>query len=388
LSTRAVEQGRAELAARLDARREEIEQAALARALGVEEPPESVGPEYLDGLRGAVAAAVGYAIASVAGGGGAPSEPPASLIAQARLAGRWDIGLDTVLRRYLSGFALLSEFLIQEAEADPSLPSASLNRALRAQASDFDRLVASVSREYTRTREEHTRAHGHRLGGRVEKLLAGEPVDASELSYEMEASHLAAIASGSPATWALRELAQALDSRLLQLDRGDGVLWGWLGRREPVDPADAQSRLIAMGLPGLRVAIGEPGPGREGWRLSHRQAYAAWPIALRGRRVCVRYADVALPAAVLKDSLLATSLRNLYILPLRSSRGGGETLLETLRAYLDADRNAASAAAALGVSRQTVVNRLRSSEGRLGRRLEDCAADLDVALQFADLCPD
>jgi hypothetical protein len=385
--TRAVDHGRAELAARLHARRGEIEQAALARALGVKEPPEAISPEYLEGLRGAVAAAVDYGIASARGEDTRLEAPPA-LIAQARLAARWGIGLDTVLRRYLAGFTLMSEFVLQEAEADPSLAGAAVNRALRDQAADFDRLLAAVSREYAGAREGRARARGQRLAERVEKLLTGEPVDVSELPYDIDMSHLAAVASGAPAPLALRELAGALGGRLLEVDRGEGVVWGWLGRRDPVEPSEAQSSLASIELPGVRIATGEPGTGIEGWRRSHRQARAAWQVALRGRLDRARYADVALPAAILQDDLLAASLRDLYILPLRSGRYSERTLLETLRAYFAADRNATSAAAALGISRQTVFNRLRSSEALLDRKLEDCAADLDVALRFADLCLD
>jgi hypothetical protein len=380
---------RAGVAARLRARREEIEQATSNSALGIGEPPDPVVPEYLEGLRAAAAAAVEYAIAAVQGDEEQAVEVPASLVSQARLAARTGIGLDVVLRRYFGGYTLFGEFLLQEAAAgDPPLEGAELRRTLGALATHFDRLVTRVSDEHRRARESLALALDRGRAERIEKLLAGEPVDTSELGYEMVGFHLAAIVSGSQAPEALYELARMLDARLLRLDRGDGVVWGWLGRREPLASADAKARMDPMQVPGLRAAFGEPAAGRDGWRLSHRQACAAWPIALRGGSACVRYADVALPAAVLSDGLLATSLRNLYLRPLSAGRGGGGTLIETLRAYLAAGRNASSAAAALGVTRQTVVNRLRSSEVRLGRCLDECSADLDVALQLDDLSPD
>ncbi|MBA3865218.1 MAG: helix-turn-helix domain-containing protein [Solirubrobacterales bacterium] len=55
---------------------------------------------------------------------------------------------------------------------------------------------------------------------------------------------------------------------------------------------------------------------------------------------------------------------------------------KTLRAYFAANRNGASAAAALGVSRQTVKNRLRAAEELIGRGLTECAADLETALRL------
>ena len=58
---------------------------------------------------------------------------------------------------------------------------------------------------------------------------------------------------------------------------------------------------------------------------------------------------------------------------------------KTLRAYFAAGRNAATAAAALGVDRHTVERRLNSIETRLGRQLHTCHAELEVALRLEEL---
>jgi DNA-binding PucR family transcriptional regulator len=59
--------------------------------------------------------------------------------------------------------------------------------------------------------------------------------------------------------------------------------------------------------------------------------------------------------------------------------------LETLRAYLVADRNASSAAAALGVNRNTIAERLRAIEAAIGRPLSACGPELEAALRLAEL---
>ncbi len=133
------------------------------------------------------------------------------------------------------------------------------------------------------------------------------------------------------------------------------------------------------------MAIGEPAAGLAGWRLTHRQARAALAVAVRGRRPVVRYADVAILATVLRDDLLAGSLRRLYLEPLEDRRDRGETLRRTLRAWFAAGRNVSMAAAALGVSRQAVARRLRAAEERIGRPLDACDLELDAALRFAAL---
>jgi DNA-binding PucR family transcriptional regulator len=130
------------------------------------------------------------------------------------------------------------------------------------------------------------------------------------------------------------------------------------------------------------VTIGEPGEGLAGWRLSHRQAKAALPIAERREQPVLRYGDVTLQASILCDDLVATSLRQLYLEPLEGARDGGRMARETLRAYFAAERNISSAAAVLGVDRRTVSNRIRAIEDALGRPLKDCATELETALRL------
>jgi DNA-binding PucR family transcriptional regulator len=132
------------------------------------------------------------------------------------------------------------------------------------------------------------------------------------------------------------------------------------------------------------VTVGEPGEGLAGWRFSHQQAKAALPIAERRGKPVLRYADVAVLASIARDDLLATSLRRLYLEPLEGTRDGGRVARETLRAYFDAERNVSSTAAALGVDRRTVRNRLRGIEELLDRPLTGSLADLEIALRLDD----
>jgi DNA-binding PucR family transcriptional regulator len=65
---------------------------------------------------------------------------------------------------------------------------------------------------------------------------------------------------------------------------------------------------------------------------------------------------------------------------LEGDGGNGERLRQTLHAYIDASGHISSTAAALGVSRRTVSNRLAQAEERLGRPLAACTPDLEAAL--------
>ena len=373
------------LSARLQARRPEIEQAALTRVYAVSDPTEASDPEYAEGLRAAVSAALDYGFTGIERGEERAPPLPAVLLVQARLAARNSITLDTVLRRYFAGYTLLGDFLMQEAEAGDLLGGAALKRVLRAHAALFDRLIAAVTDEYTRESEGRLDTAEQRRAERIERLLAGELLDTSELQYDIDAHHLGVIAAGPSAGEAIRDLAKALDRRLLLIRRSEGTVWAWLGARRTLNVEDLERLLFQSWPPQVSLALGEPGLGITGWRLTHQQARAALPIALRSPQPFIRYADVALLASMLQDDVLATSMRELYLAPLSKERDGGVVLRQTLRAYFTAERNVSSAAAALGVSRQTVINRLRAIEERLTRPLGSCAAEMDAALRLEDL---
>lgn len=96
-----------ELHARLQARRPEIERDVLSRVYGVSDPTGVSNSEYVDGLRAAVSAALDFGLAAIERGERRAPPIPAALLAQARVAARSGVGLDTVLRRYYAGHSLL-----------------------------------------------------------------------------------------------------------------------------------------------------------------------------------------------------------------------------------------------------------------------------------------
>lgn len=372
----------AELYSRLHSRRPELEAAAFTRIRAIADPTEVADLTYLDGLRAAVSAAVDYGLAGIEGGDRHGAAIPAALLTQARVAARAGVSLDAVLRRYFAGYSLLGDFLIEEADSD-LVEAAELKGLLRAQATRFDRLLAAVSDEYGREAGSSPTSAAQRRLERVQKLLDGELLDTAELAYDFEAFHLAAVAVGEGAAQDLRNLAEALGRRLLLVRPGEGRAWAWLGGKRKPNLAE-----LPTGWPAnATVSLGEPGHGLAGWRLTHCQAAAALPIALRTGQGLTRYADVALLASMFQDDLLIASLRQLYLDPLAQERNGGRALQETLRAYFATDRNVSSTAAALGVTRQTVNNRLRTIERRLGRPLNTCAAEVEAALRLEEFSP-
>jgi PucR-like helix-turn-helix protein/diguanylate cyclase with GGDEF domain len=383
-SGRPAERARDVLAARLRSRRSEIEQVALNRIYAISDPTEARDPAYTEGLRAALSAAVDYALAALERGEERAPPLPAALLAQARVAARNGVGLDTVLRRYFAGYSLFADFLIEETEDGDLLGSRDLQDLLRGQAALFDRLVSSVSDEYSREVQSRPGSTEQRRAERIERLLAGELIDTSGLAYDFERFHLGLVATGEGAGATVRELTGVLDCHLLSIRRDGGYICAWLGSRDRFDPCELMRRVSSRWPPHSALGIGEPGEGLAGWRLTHRQALAAISIALAGRERIVRYVDAALLASMLKDDLLATSLRQIYLAPLERERDRGAVAHQTLRAYFAAERNVSSTAAALGVTRRTVAHRLQMIESRLGCQLNARAAELEIALRLAE----
>lgn len=371
------------LAGRMQRRRPEIAQAVLTRVYGIDDPAETKDPAYMEGLRAAVNAAIDYGLEAVERSEGRAPPIPTALLSQARLAARNGISLDIVLRRYFAGYTLFGDFLIEETERSLPMRRPALKRLLRAQAALFEGIIGAVSEEYRRERKARRLSVEERRAERVKRALAGEPLDLTELSYDLDCWHLAAVATGESCGEQLQQLATAFDRRLLCVRVERGISWAWLGGRKRIESTEIATRAVALWPDDSLLALGESARGVSGWRLSHRQALAALLVAQRGFGTVVRHADVGLLASILHDEVLSASLRQRYLEPL-ADKHGGRVLRETLRAYFAAGGNVSSAAAALGVTRQTVGNRLRAVEARLEQALDQCSVEIELALRLEE----
>jgi hypothetical protein len=383
---RTLEQACVGVTQQLRLRRLEIEQTIVTyvRETVPDQVPD-LDVEYALGLQAAVAAALEYGLTGMVDRDDWPAPVPGAVIVQARRAARSGVGLDTVLRRYIAGHTLLEDFVMDAVEAVDCVNGGALRHLRRTQAVLLDRLTTVIAEEYRAEFERGRRSSAQRLGERVQRLLGGEPMDSCELRYALDGWHLGVIATGKGTQQALRGVAAQLGGEFLLVPRGEDSTWAWLGDRRRRALADLLDTLAAKPHPGVSLALGEPGLGMEGFRLTHRQAAAALLVALRRPQWLTRYTDVALLAFALRDEELARSLVDSYVTPLDDHRHGSHALCATLRAYVAAGRNATSAAASLGVARHTVESRLRKVEQRLGRLLPTCLAEVEIALRLDEL---
>jgi len=379
---------RASVCASLAPRCGEVERAILSRIWTVSDAAGAEDEDYAVALQTAVAAGVGHGLASVKNGADSTAPIPPALFAEARQAARSGVTLEVELHRYFAAYTIFCDYVMQAGEEGVPLRGRARRQTFHALAAAFERLIGAIVTEYRHEEGQRARPATRLQIDLVRKLLAGEPAAAAELAYEFDDWHVGAIARGQGAITTLRSLAGVADRRLLIARPGAGTVWAWFGGRRKVAVAELTSQARLDSAPDAVVALGEPARGIDGWRLTHQQAAVAFSTVKPGATAITRYADVGLLASISGDRLLSASLEQLYLVPLARGRDGGATLRKTLQAYFEAGRNVSSAAAALGVSRQTVGNRLRIVEERLGRTLESCTPEIEIALRLVEACGD
>ena len=372
----------------LRARQPQLEEELAARIHGISDPAQVTEQEYVIGLRDSVAVGVSYGIAVMESAAADIQSPPipARLLAQAHLAARNDVSLDIVLRRYCSANTIITNAIVEESER-AGLPRTELKSLLRELAAELDRVMEQIGEEYSREAA-RLRSRAARPGAELAaRLLEGEPLDPAELRFNLDGWNLGFICDSPDPSRVAREIAGGVDRALLLAPTGTELCWAWLGGKRGFEGEELEKLLqSARGAPeDTFVAFGEPARGISGWRLTHHQALSALPVARRSPARVSRYSEVSLVASALHDEILARSLRQLFLEPLGVDRDQGRVAKRTLRAYFQASRNVTSTAAALGVSRRTVTNRLAAIERRVGRPLSGCAAEIETAIRLEEL---
>jgi hypothetical protein len=310
---------------------------------------------------------------------------PAQTVAEARMSARFGIRLGPFLRGYRVSHRLLLDDAIAAAGrriADERLREAALRLASAWLFAYFDWVMARMTEVYEEERELLVRDREGRKGRLVRDLLDGRAVDAGALAYDLGQEHVGVVAWGADPERGLAAVGDATGLALLTVTSTETSAWAWLGA-PAVDAAALRRALVPPA--GLRLAVGDPARGTEGFRRTHRQALDAYRIAREGGEPVTWHADVALLALTLQDPAAAREFVLRELGPLASPDARSALLRETLAAYFASGQNATAAAAALGVHERTARYRLRTIEQRLGRPLRDRRDELAVALRLAPL---
>ena len=369
--------------AELDALAAGVEERVLARIKAADGEPSF---ELKQALSRGVRAGLRDALARLRSQTELPHELPPELTELARLQARarcappefadaWLVGQELFWNR----FALVAEHTL----ADPA-QRWEVTKAARLQLSGY---TARLNRLFGRASQAQlARSAGTHDDARwqaVSRALEGHWVDAAELGYDLAYHHVAVVAD-APA--AVNALARRTERQRLLVTCPQGGTWGWLGGRAPVgegelDAAIAWQRSRSEGA----VAFGEPAEGIAGFAASHQQALEAHAIAAATGERVVRFADLRLVAALLRDGELAKEFveRELGELDDAGERMG--ELRATLRAYLEHGQSISATAALRGRDRKTIVRQLRAAERLIDHTVSDRSDELLVALRMAEI---
>ena len=235
---------------------------------------------------------------------------------------------------------------------------------------------------YQRELEQSVRSGEQRRVHAIRALLEGGSLVGAQLDVDLEQHHVGVVAWGEEgrgrprAGRGARPPAaddRAAEQELVGLDQRHTRARSFSGGGSEALPAGrlGAARDRARGLRRSGLPRHQP-PGPEGPR---------W-IARNLDRPVVHYGDVAVEALASENhddarAFVANELRGID-----DDSPTSQRIRETIVAYFAADHNAASAAAALGIHHQTVANRLRVAEERLGHPVGARRVELETALRL------
>lgn len=227
----------------------------------------------------------------------------------------------------------------------------------------------------------------------VKRVLDGDVVEPRELSaglggYAVTGSHVAAIlvADGADSIAHLEGTAVRLAERLgsprpLLVQPGGRELWCWVAG---VDPA----RLTALGsaelLPAIRVTVGGPHAGVDGFVAAYEDARRTQRLAHAptAPRVLV-YDHVAAVALLAADPAAEAYVRR-TLGRLATEEPAVVRLRETVAAYINSCGSVADVAELFGLHKNTVRYRLDQAAKLVGLPFEGNAAAVGVAIAYYD----
>jgi DNA-binding PucR family transcriptional regulator len=326
---------------------------------------------------------------------------PAAAVDFARRLAQHGVPISSLLRTYRLGQATFQQLVLAEigrANLDsPAVASAAEELSTIAFAY-VDRISEEVVVAYQQERDDWMRNRTAARSARVTALLADTVSDLAEvektLNYRLGQPHVALVAwsTVAPAPERLARIEKAVvriaqdaasPRAPLSVVRDESTVWVWLPRANlgPLTvaaPADSA----------VRIAVGDPAVGAEGFRRTHRQARQAQLVALtadaEAQRPVTAWADVGSVALMCTDrDALADWVQD--TLGALADRDESMTRLrETLATFLATGGSFTTSGQLLHMHKNTVQYRVRKAEEALGRPLSARRRDVELALQACE----
>jgi DNA-binding PucR family transcriptional regulator len=262
----------------------------------------------------------------------------------------------------------------------------------------IDRVSEQAIEAYQHERDRWLLTQTAVRAGRVRDLLGGNSVDidATEaaLGYRLRQLHLGVIAwivGSVHDTDGLAQLdrlgvnvARTLNrrGRYLFVPRDESLAWMWVpvGGKQPISH-ELLSTAFSTADETVRVVVGEPAYGLEGFRQTHLQAERTQDLALAARpgSQLTTFGDVGAIALICADMDAARNWVWRTLADLAFDDEPHARLRTTLQVFLQAGTYTATADR-LTLHKNTVQYRIRKAEEALEGRVED-RADLELALR-------
>lgn len=330
--------------------------------------------------------------------------PPAT-VAYVQESARRGVPFPSLLRSYRLGHEAMTDELVDRiAEAADPKALAAATKLCNAWVFGFVDAALTASEEvYDAEQERWLHSAAASRAETIRAILSGRQRDpglaSKRLGYRLDGEHVGAIAwldaapdGANPIARLERDLEQVGNSigaeRRILHPLGLLAVAAWFRAPAGFDSA-ALERAGADRRPDrVRIAIGEPGDGLDGFRRTHEEAAQARRVASLaglGAGTLTRYDQVALRSLATANLPEAREFVERELGGLAANDDVSVRLAATLRAYLDELASRGRTAKRLGIHENTVSNRVRQAEEVLGRPVEERNLELRVALAIADL---
>ncbi|MEU8622066.1 helix-turn-helix domain-containing protein [Streptomyces sp. NPDC048623] len=331
---------------------------------------------------------------------------PAGAREYARRLAQHGVSPNALVRAYRLGQRMVLDWayaLIVEGEPDARLALEAYHELSRITHRYIDSVSEQMIAEYQQERERWLARRSTVRAEILGRLIAGEPVNVataeSGLGHRLRQRHLGALLwTSGPSSWdadlgALENAAFRLGKAIggpgsplfWPRDRTTGWVWFTPGPDAPVpDPAELEAALADLD-PQVRVALGTPASGPDGFRVTHLEALRAQQVALvaqeRSPRV-TSYGDAQVRAASLlvgdldeARRLVAGALGGLAV-----DTENAERLRETMLAFVTERGSYLATSQRLHLHKNTVKYRIEKAVEERGRPIDEDRLDLELAL--------
>ncbi|ORA37259.1 PucR family transcriptional regulator [Mycobacterium aquaticum] len=329
-------------------------------------------------------------------------EPPAAALEYSRRLAQREVSANALTRAYRLGHRAALRFILDEvraADLDPALGLAVYELMESVSFDYIDQISLRVVEEYQHERDRWLESRNSVRASRVRDLLAsGDEVDvdaaAMAIRYPLRRIHLAAVAwcdeSGDGDELSSMEryfnrFAESIGAQenplFISVDRV--TAWVWIP--VPGEAADDVVNRLRVFGDGPFLGVGNPLPGVDGFRRSHRQAQDARTVAVAAGAALCRF-TAAGDSGVAVAALLGGNVESAaqwvtdVLGPLAEPTENDERLRETLRAFLGSGSSYKAAAEDLHLHTNSVKYRVSRAVERRGRPITDDRLDVEVAL--------